>query len=335
MRSTPRFRSVVLSLGAVALLGATLSACSSDSESSGSSGSGEKTIAFVTPQNTGPFYGNMRCGAQDAAKKAGVKLQWQGTASTETAEEMQVLTSVMATKPAGLVMTVWDNTAFNNVAKQYMADGAPLVMSDSTLSDNSEWQSIRTDSFGSSRDAAAELAKDIGSGSVLILTDKPGNQIQMDRAKGFKEGIEKNTELKVEKLQYVGSDAAKATSVLSSSIAANSDIKLVFATNDAAGTGAANALRSAGKSEDITLVGYDTSPSQIEELKKGDYKALIAQSPYQMGFESVKLVAEALKGSLTKDAIDEKTVYTPWKIVTADNVDSAEAKKFIYTAQCN
>jgi ribose transport system substrate-binding protein len=332
MRTSARMRRVV-SAGTIAALGLSVAACSSDAES-GSAG-GQKTVAYVTPQNTGPFYGNMRCGAIDAAKEAGVKLQWQGTPSTETAEEMQVLTSVLATQPSALVLTVWDNTAFNDVAGQFTANGAPLVMADSTLSDDNYWQSIRTDSFGSSRDAAAELAKPISSGSVLIITDKPGNQIQMDRANGFKEGIEKNTSLKVEAMQYVGADAAKAASVVSSSVAANANIKLVFATNDAAGTGAANALRSANKRDAVTLVGYDTAPSQIEELKNGDYAALIAQSPYTMGYESVKLAAAGVAGTTKKESIADKTKYTPWKIVTKENMETDEAKKYIYTAQCN
>ncbi len=325
-----------MAIGALAAVGLLVSGCSSSGTADSSSTSGgKKTIAFVTPQNTNPYYGTMKCGAQDAAKKNDVNLLWQGTASTETADEMNVLNSVMAKKPDGMSMTVWDNTAFNAVAHQYMAGGAPLVTADSLLSDNSMLQSIRTDSFGSSRDAAKDLTKNITGGSVLILTDKPGNQIQMARANGFKEGLKSNGSLKTLDIQYVGSDSAKASSTVSSALAANPGIKLVFTTNDAAGTGASNALRAAKQTGKTTLVGYDTEPAQVDQLRKGEYQALIAQSPYQMGYDAVSLLADVLSGKTKKSDVTEKTKYTPWYIVTKANVDTAKAQSFVYKNQCN
>lgn len=315
-----------------------LAGCSTGSTAAAgdSSSSGKKTIAMVTPESTGEFYGTMYCGAKAAAKKEGVTLKIQGTPETTTDAEMQVLQSVLATNPDGLLLTVWDNTAFNSTLKSYTDSGKPLVMPDSFLSNKDYVQSIRTDNYQSSYDAAVQAIKDfkLTSGKVVIVTDSPGNQVQSDRAKGFKDAIEKESKLTALDIQYVGGDSAKASQTVSSQLSANSDVKLVFSTNIGAGTGAANAISSSGK-DDIVHVGYDTASNQVASLKKGEYDALVAQDPYTEGYEATELMAKLVNGDTKADDVTKQTVYSPWKLVTQDNVDDADVKKYLYSTDCS
>ncbi|MEU1301448.1 substrate-binding domain-containing protein [Streptomyces shenzhenensis] len=316
-----------------------ISGCSSsgtaDSSSSSSSSRGS-FVSMVTPESTGEYYGAMYCGAKAAAAKAGIKLKIQGTPETTVDAEMQVVQSVLATNPGGLLLTVWDNEAFNQTLASYTDAGKPLIMPDSFLSNDKFLQSVRTDSYQSSYDAAVQALKDfhIDSGKVLIVTDSPGNALQSDRAKGFKDAVEKNSRLKVLKYQYVGGDAAKAAQAVTAATSANSDLKLVFSTNIGAGTGVAGGLTSAG-AHDVVHIGYDTSKAQVEALRSGAYDALIGQSPYQMGYQSMELMGQILNGEKKADSVGEKTVHTPWKLITADNVKDADSAKFLYNADCS
>jgi ribose transport system substrate-binding protein len=307
------------------------SAASGDSTSSA-----KKTIAMVTPESTGEFYGTMYCGAKAAAKKEGVTLKIQGTPETTTDAEMQVLQSVLATDPDGLLLTVWDNTAFNSTLKSYTDSGKPLVMPDSFLSNKDYVQSIRTDNYQSSYDAAVQAIKDfkLTSGKVVIVTDSPGNQVQSDRAEGFKDAIAKESKLTALDVQYVGGDSAKASQTVSSQLSANADVKLVFSTNIGAGTGAANAISASGD-DDIVHVGYDTASNQVASLKKGEYDALVAQDPYTEGYEATELMAKLVNGDTKAADVTKKTVYSPWKLVTQDNVDDADVKKYLYSTDCS
>lgn len=317
-------------------LAVVLAGCSTASPASTGGSSSGKTIAMVTPESTGEFYGTMYCGAQAAAKKEGVTLKIQGTPETTTDAEMQVLQSVLATNPDGLLLTVWDNTAFNSTLKSYTDSGKPLVMPDSFLSNKQYVQSIRTDNYQSSYDAAVQALKDFGltSGKVVIVTDAPGNQVQSARAEGFKDAIEKESKLTALDVQYVGGDSAKASQTVSSQLSANPDVKLVFSTNIGAGTGAANAIAASGE-EGIVHIGYDTASNQVAALKKGEYDALVAQDPYTEGYEATELVAKLVKGEQKASDVKEQTVYSPWKLVTKDNVDSEDVKKYLYTSDCS
>jgi ribose transport system substrate-binding protein len=328
-----------LALGAGALLITTAIAtgCSSPgaSEPAASGGSSDITVAMVTPESTGEFYGAMYCGAKAAAQEQGVTLNIQGSPGVSTEEVMQVLQSVLATDPDGLLLTVWDNNAFNSTLEPYTAAGHPLVMPDSFLSDDNFVQSIRTDNYQSSYDAAVQSLEDfkITSGKVLIVTDAPGNAVQTARAEGFRDAIKEKSGLDVLEFQYVGGDSAKASQAVSSALAANPDISLVFTTNIGAGTGAANGIATAGA--DAKLVGFDTASSQVEELKNGAYDALIGQSPYKMGYESTTLISKILKGEESADSVTEKVEWSPWALVTAENVDSPEIAEFLYSSDCS
>lgn len=319
--------------GLVALASAgalALAACSSG----GSGGDGDLKVAFVTPESTGEYYGAMYCGAQDAAAEQDIDLTIQGSPEVTVEAEMQVLQSVLATDPDGLLLVVWDQEAFNSVVAEYVDQGRPVVMPDSTISSEDYLQSIRTDSYQSSYDAALEVVEEQGltSGTVLVNTDSPGNAIQSARAEGFRDAITEETDLEVLEFQYVAGDSAEAASSVASAAAANSDLALVFSTNIGAGTGSANGISTSGR--DIVHVGYDTSSAQVEQLRGGEYDALIAQSPYFQGYEAMTLISQVLKEEVDEADVTEQTVWAPWKLVTADNVDDDETAEFLYTTEC-
>lgn len=333
-------------LAAVGISGLVLGGCAAtpsdpdsapevDSEETSVEASDVPEITMVTPASTDEFYLTMYCGAQAAAEEEQVDLTISGSTEIATDKVMEVLQTALATEPDGMLLTVWDTEAFNSTMKEYTDTGRPLVMPDSFISSGEYVQSIRTDSYQSSYDAAVEVVANYGlsEGKVLIVTDSPGNAIQSARAEGFLDGINSETGLEALEIQYIGNEAAEASNAVTSASAANDDLELVFSTNIGAGTGAANGIASTG--EDIVHAGYDTSSSQVAQLRNGDYDVLVAQSPYQMGFDALTLVAEILKGEVEASEIEEQTVFSDSTLVTQDNVDEPEISRFLYKEDCS
>ncbi|MDN4472607.1 substrate-binding domain-containing protein [Demequina zhanjiangensis] len=329
-----------VSAAAALSLTALLAACSTGEASEPTTSSAAETdasdltVALVTPESTGEYYGAMYCGAQAAADEFGITLNIQGTPETTVEAEMQVLQSVLATEPDGLSLTVWDNTAFNEIVGEYTDAGHPLVMPDSYLTNDEFLQSVRTDGYQSSYDAALATIEEFGieSGSALVLTDAPGNAFQLARAEGFRDAIIENTDLEMLEFQYIGGDAAEASQATSSAIAANGDLALVFSTNIGAGTGAANGIDTSDS--EAILLGYDTSAAQVDSLRNGEYDALVGQSPYLMGYTAISTISEVLLGETAAEDVTEQVVWAPWALVTAENVDTPEISEYLYTTDC-
>lgn len=78
--------------------------------------------------------------------------------------------------------------------------------------------------------------------------------------------------------------------------------------------GAIEAIKAAGKLDDIIVVGFDAIPDAIEAIKKGEMEATIAQQPYLMGQLAVTKAFEYLTTG---------TVFFPveLKLVTTENVE--------------
>lgn len=76
-------------------------------------------------------------------------------------------------------------------------------------------------------------------------------------------------------------------------------INAVFATFDGAGVAAAQAIREAGRTKEIKVVGIDGDPNAYEEMKRPDspYIGTVAQDPDTIARTAVRKIFEMLKGN--------------------------------------
>src|SRR5262249_33661268 len=82
--------------------------------------------------------------------------------------------------------------------------------------------------------------------------------------------------------------------------------------------GAAQALK--GRQSKIKLVGFDSSPTLVEDLKSGIIDSLVIQDPFKMGYESVKVAAKKIAG----ERIENQEQNLPARLVTAENVNTQD-----------
>jgi ABC-type sugar transport system substrate-binding protein len=102
--------------------------------------------------------------------------------------------------------------------------------------------------------------------------------------------------------------------VMEDIITANPNAKAVFCANDNMALGAVEALKAAGKLEDVIVVGFDANPDAAASILAGEMMAFIAQSPYNMGRFGVAYGPAAIQGNPVHELID-----TGATLVTADN----------------
>ena len=102
------------------------------------------------------------------------------------------------------------------------------------------------------------------------------------------------------------------------------DVVGVFFASGREAVGAANAVKAAGK--DIIVVGYNGDPEELQAIEDGVLAATVAQQPWFIGYESVRVLKEILeKGKEYEDA----EVSVKVELLTQDNYKkwAAEAEK--------
>jgi ribose transport system substrate-binding protein len=321
----------------VAALAAGVAACGSDDDkSSSSSSSGASTgsakkdykMTLIAGVKGDEFYLTMNCGAQEAAKAAGVSLDFQGPNEFDAAQQTPIVNAVAAKKPDAVLIAPTDTKALYAPIKQLAAGGTKIVLVDTTLDDPSMAVSqISSDNEKGGETAAQELSKLTGGkGEVMVVNVKPGISTTDARGKGFETGA-KAAGMDYIGQQYDDDDPAKAASIVTATLAKHPNLTGIFAANLFSAEGAASGLKQAGKLGKVKIVGFDAGPKQVEDLKSGLVQALIAQRPADIGKQGVAQALAALEGKPTTPKIG-----TDFAVITKDNL--TENQDALYKSSC-
>jgi ribose transport system substrate-binding protein len=292
-------------------------------------------IAFVGADLPDPFYITMHCGASAAAKRYNVNFSWQGTNGVDFHPELTVLNAVTQKHPQGIILAPFDPNAFIQPVKSIMGGGTPVVTVDGSLSKKVELQNIRTDNFGAGKVAGVAMGKLLkGKGAAAVVSFSPTVPVQRDRVNGFKAALAADYPgVKVVSVQYGGADAGKSAQVTAALLRAHPEINGLYATDTNDAEGASSAIRAAGKGGKIKLIAYDASPKEVAGLKSGLFDGLIAQAPYDEGFQAVKTLADVIRGHVKASTVKYQ-FGTGAAFISRANVSSPKIKKYLYRSTC-
>ena len=169
-----------------------------------------------------------------------------------------------------------------------------------------------------------ELAKERGGNQVGMLSLPQDRENAQKYLKGAKEAFEANGCDLVQMLETRGLTINEAVTQANDLLTAHPDVKAIYGMYDEAGTGAAKVLETRGLTGKIGITVADGSPTTIALLKANAIQGIFFQEAVGQGIDGTQQVYNALtKGEVTKDL----ALVMP--LVTADKVDSPEAKKVI------
>jgi ribose transport system substrate-binding protein len=181
--------------------------------------------------------------------------------------------------------------------------------------------------------AADALAQLLGeTGSVYVQNTTPGVSTVDQRVQGFEEGIKKYPNMTYIGIDYNNDDPTTAASQTAAKLQATPDLAGIFGTNLFSAEGAATAVKEAGKTGVIKIVGFDAGPQQVKDLQDQVVDVLIAQHPLDIGDTGVRMAIDYLN---TKAAPEQKVVTTGYTVVTRDNVDQDDVKRYLYVGDCS
>lgn len=313
------FSSVVCLLLAFALIAV---GCNSQdaSESKG-------RIAVIVKSTQHEFWQTVKRGAEDAGKKYGYDITFQG-ASTETAvgEQVSIVEDAINQRVSAIVLAASDDQALVPPIQRANEAGIPVVTIDSGVGSDLPKSHVATDNRAAAAIAAREMAKAIGGkGKVAIVNFVAGAATAIDREKGFKDEIKKYPGIEIVNTFYSDGDRAKALAITQDLLTSTPDLKGIFAANEGAAVGVARAIEEAGKAEDIVVIGFDSSQDEIAYIEKGVMKGIVVQNPYRIGFEGVEQAVKVLRGENVQKRVDTGATY-----VTKENMNEPEIQKLLY-----
>jgi ABC-type sugar transport system substrate-binding protein len=179
---------------------------------------------------------------------------------------------------------------------------------------------IGTNDFDAGRMAATETVSLLhGAGTVALLGGYADSVNSKRRLSGFARGIQ-GTRVRV--VARVVADYARAKAEVSAERILHQHPRLsaFFAVNDEMALGVADAVRSMGKSGNITIIGVDGIPEALDAVRDGTISATVSQYPFVMGQMAVEACVAAKRGARLPAKVD-----SPIAVVTRSNVARASA----------
>lgn len=329
----------IVAVGAAAALVAgcgTSSTGNSSGNASASTGPGTSkqiTIGFVPGSTTDPFFISMEVGAQQEAKKLGVKLDWEGASTYSPSAQTPYINAMVTKKVSALITCPTDATAMIPPLKAATQAGIPVITADSTITDTSLLTSrITSDNNQGGAAAADYLAKAANGakGVVAVLDPSPGISTDAGRVVGFAAEIKKYPNLTYVGVQYDNEQTTKAATLAQNLLLKYPNLVGIFGTDDTSASGGAEGVRSSGKLGKVKIVGYDAEPAEIQDMQNGLVSALVAQKPMVEGEMAVQFAYDKVTGKTSDIKSFDQLANI---IITKDNMSSNQ--QWIYKSSAN
>lgn len=295
---------------------------SKDSGSSEGAEGKDTSVILVTMDGLDKHWVNVDKGAQAAAEETGCKYQWMAPDKKDTALQIEMLNNAIAAGCDALVVAAVDPDAIVSTLQSAEDAGIKVIYVDSTANLDAV-ASYTTDNYAAAKAAGEQMLKGfeekgIKSGDIGIVAFSNATQTSVDREQGFRDAFE-GTDFNLLETQYGNSEVAASQAAAENFI--SQGVVGLYGNNEPGAVGVGDAVAASSKWKGVAI-GFDASDTTLEQVGNGSLYSVIAQNPYDMGYEAVKTAVDAALGKEIKD----KDVDTGSSVVTKDNLDDFKTK---------
>lgn len=272
----------------------------------------EKKIGVAVANLEAEYFNMIKQSIEAYGKEKGYKIitvDAKGDATTQVNQIQDLITQqidALIYMPAGA-------TAASVPVKMARAAGIPVINVDRNA------ESAPGDTFirGESIQATKELGEWVcektgGQGNAVIIHGQRGTSPEVDRAKGFRMGLEKCPGVKITQEQWTERwSAAEGVKIAQDMLQRDPKITVIFGQADAIALGAAQAVKLANLSHKIWVLGYDGDIGGLKAVQNGSLDVTATQKTYAMGRMAVDAATNLIaKKPVPKDQPTEATITT-------------------------
>ena len=283
-------------------------------------------FSFIVKDMTNPYYLRMSEGARQAAEDLGVELTWLAAKFNGDIEgQIALVESQIIKKPDCLILVPMNAVALVPKIRECNQKGIPVVTADTRSKEGAAdvISFVGLDEKESAVGMAKFLVKHLnGKGKIAILEGYRGSSTAEERLKGFHEVLDNESGIEIVASVSAEWDREKGLKATEDILQAHPDVNAILASNDEMALGAVQAVKTAGKLDQIVIVGDDAIPAVLDALKAGELLATIDGNTDKVGYEAVQTAYRAV---VKKEEVP-KWVVVPSTILTKEDVTAEYLK---------
>jgi fructose transport system substrate-binding protein len=274
--------------------------------------SAQEIVGLITKTNTNPFFVKMKEGADQKAQELGWELRaFAGKYDGDNEAQVSAIENLIAAGARGILITPSDTKAVVPAVDQARAAGILVLALDTPLEPiDAADATLATDNFKAGeligQWAKAQLGDKAADAKIALLDLSPAEvTVDVLRDQGFLKGfgidVKDPADIGDEDdPRIVGHDVTEGSeeggrTAMENLLQKDPEINVVYTINEPAAAGAYEALKSAGKENDVLIVSVDGGCPGVNNVAAGVIGATSMQFPLKMasmGVEAVKTYTE-------------------------------------------
>ena len=271
---------------------------------------------YVTKTLINEFWQDVAAGIKSEASKYDIKFDAQAAKDESSlVEQLNLAQTVLSQKPDALLLSPQSDSNLVPVIQKAKELNIPTVIIDDARTEGADCY-VGTDQVEIGAKAAEflhQLYPD--GGKVAQIEGQAGSPNARARIQGFTETLKKYPNLELVASQPGNWDRMTALNVSSNILRQHPDLVGIYANNDGMALGVVEAVKKAGKLEQVAIVGTDGIREAKRSIGNGEMRATVAEFPYDEGILGVEVALRILGGQAIPP-----WVVSPQAVITADNV---------------
>ena len=270
-------------------------------------------VYVLVPKNLGnPYFDTANKGAQAAAKELGVTVNYQGSATADATQEIQLLNSLIAQKVSGLAVSANDSDALMPVGKAAMAAGIPVVSWDAAIAPGGRTVHINQAEAQGIADVQIKMALDLtgpNGGKIAILSAAATAPNQNEWIALMKKDLAKpeNAKLTLVDTVYGNDDDTKSYSEAQGLFKKYPDLKVIIAPTTVGIAASARAVQDGNLVGKVFVTGLGTPNQMRDYVKSGASPEFALWNPSDLGYLAIYTLNAIATGKIKGQPGDKFT----------------------------
>jgi ABC-type sugar transport system substrate-binding protein len=293
---------------------AILAGCSKSSEpssaggggGSGGGGGGKKITVALMPKSKGnAYFISCKAGADEAAKELGVDLLFDGPTDPDPAKQNEIIENWITLGADVIAVACENKEGISTALRKAKQKGIKVLTYDSDAAPDAREFFVNQatpEGIGYTlMDEAARLCDEQGDFAIITASLTAANMNEWQKHIEARRS-EKHPNMKMVALRPCDDLKDKAQSEATTLLGAYPNLKLIMAICSPAVPGAAEAVKQAGKSGNIKVIGLGLPSENRKYVKDGVTQSVILWKTVDLGYLTVYAATSLVKGDLKPGA---------------------------------
>lgn len=290
-------------------------------------GETKKNIDVIVKMKDVEFWKTVKLGAEAAGKEMGVNVNFDAPNDEKDIDgQIAMVNRAIENKADALVLAASDYEKLVGITEKAISAKIPVIIIDSALNSNKVKSFIATDNRDAGKKVGNKLIEIAGEKcNIAIMSFVKGAATAEQREQGFTDVIKNYPGIKIVSKEYCFSDTKLAGKLTGRIILEHPEVNAIVGLNAMGTEGVAQTIQYLKMREKVKIIGFDSTPEELDFIEDGIIQATVVQKPFNMGYLGIKYALNAIDGKSVPERIDTGSV-----VIDKTNMYTPENQKLLF-----